>query len=676
MDVDGTGYRNLFYQARNMSPIFPVHLHDMKTGEYILDKNGNKQYDNGMLYGRGQQNNRNTIWENELDTDKTTRKTMQGSLKTAFKLTNDLKFTINGDINTWTSNNNSYDNPIIGNGSGNNGRTNSTAYSRRSYTFQQQLYWQKEFGKHHVDALLGHENYDYKYTYLTTRKADQNIYGNPWASNFNEKVDISGYEVRDRMESYIGRGRYNYDEKIFIDASVRRDGSSRFSKKNRWGNFFSVGASAILSEYEFMDAVKDEIDFLKVRAGYGQTGNNRLNSEKEGYYPYMPLYNLSTNGAAGTLIKAQWEANDLTWETQSELSLAVEARLFRRLNISLEYYDRHNDKLLFNVILPASMGAVDVDSTSPKVGKNLGTMSNRGFEIGLSGDIIKTKDWTWNAALSLAFNKNKILKLPEENKESGIVTSIYKYTEGHGKYDYWMYQYAGVDMMSGRALYELNTEKYCIADRKQANETRDVVPANETVRINDVDYVYKTTYAKRDWSGSALPKGTGSLSTGVDYKGISLNALFTFGWGNKVMDYPYQSLMSIGGTNPAALHEDVLTSWDGIPYGMTESSANRLDKKATPILNSQYSSDINATSNRFLVNGSYLQFKNIRLAYRLPKEWLSPVGLNNASIGVTCENLWLFTARKGLNPQMSINGKVQNNATQMRTTVFNLKAEF
>jgi hypothetical protein len=295
-------------------------------------------------------------------------------------------------------------------------------------------------------------------------------------------------------------------------------------------------------------------------------------------------------------------------------------------------------------------------------------VSNHGLELNLDGDIISTKDFSWHAGMSATTLKNTIVKLPEENRLTGIYpgkTDNQKYMEGHSIYEFWLYQYVGVDQTTGRSLYVLDE------DKREAAEGID----GGLVTINGVDYVTKVANAKKDFSGSPIPKVTGNFTTGVNYKGIALDALFTYGLGNKVLDAPYKSLMSYSAI-PTALHTDILKSWTSAPEGMTETSPNRIDRNATPIIDPIFSSDNNATSTRWLINGSYLMFKNINLSYSLPKQWIQKLDLTSVRLNATVENLLLVSARKGLNSQMSFDGEIEDQASMPRVISFGVKVDF
>jgi TonB-linked SusC/RagA family outer membrane protein len=650
---DANSYTNLLSMARSMAPIYPVHLHDMTTGEYELDASLNKIYDSGEKYNRPQQVKRHSIWETELNTDQTSRKTMDGSLYAQITFLKDFNFKVNGNLNERVSENNIYDNATIGDGAGNNARAGFTDYTYKEYTFQQQLTWKKLFAeKHYFDVLAAHENYSYNRIYSYARKSDEIFPGQIDLVNFNSITSLTGYTDNYRLESFLSRLSYNYDDKYFIDASFRRDGSSRFYKSNRWGNFWSLGGNWIVSNEAFMATLKDKINFLKIRTNYGETGNDA----SVGYYGYMALWSLSAkNALSGTLIKSQLEALDIKWEASTSFGLALEGRLFNRIDFSAEYFDRRSRDLLFDVNLPTSAGATKTDETSPYITKNIGSVANRGIEASVNVDIIKSKDFNWNAGLDLTTFKNKILRLPDENRENGIISGTKKYTEGRGVYDFWVYQFAGVDQMSGRSLYLLNDKDYYVGEANP-EETRSLVPAENTININGVDYVYKTTYAKRDFTSSAIPDVFGNFNTNVSYKNLALGVIFTYSLGGKMMDAAYISYMSIGGTSPGSLHKDVLKSWNGVPAGMTETSPDRVDKNVIPILDPNYSADNNATSSRFLQDASFLVLKNINLSYSIPGKIVRKLDLSAVKLNFTVENLFTLTSLKGMNPQASFNG--------------------
>ena len=673
------GFTNAFMYCRNIAPIYPVHLHNA-DGSYRLDAMGNKQYDPGQytndegidISTRNQYVDRHVIWENEVCSDKTIRNTMQTIAYVDIKFLNDFTFTVKGDLNLRNSENRTYNSALIGDGKGNNGRAARNNYRYKNYTFQQLLNWNHLFGDHTVGVLLGHENYSNNYNYLYGYKTTQVFEGEDAMINFKEITNLYDYENNYRTESYLARVRYNYKEKYNLEASFRRDGSSRFHKDNRWGNFGSVGANWMVSEEDFMKDIA-WVNSLKLRANWGIVGNDA----GSGYYGYMALYSNSQNANKGAYYLSQNESYDLKWEGSESFGFAAEARLFNRWNISLEYFDKRNKDLLFNVNLPLSAGATSTGSATASVLKNIGTISNRGFEVNTDIDIYKNQNWKINLAANASYVKNKVVKLPEENKE-GIIDGTKKIMEGRSRYDFYLYTFEGVDQMTGQSLYKPDLEVNCIKDASgnviAGNEAGTDITENVTT-INGKYYVNNTTYAMKEFHGSALPTVYGSFTPSVQYKSLSLSAVFTYSLGGKTYDGVYAGLMGAGGT-PSSIHVDVANSWNGVPEGMTENSPERIKKDGIPEYNYETSSLNNAgTTSRWLTSADYLVLKNLTLSYQLPKSWVKKLDLQNVGLSLSCENLFTWTARQGMNPQQSFGGTQYNYLVTPRVFSFGVQVK-
>ncbi len=656
---EGASFTNAFMYCRQIAPIYPVHLHNA-DGSYRLTADGQRQYDPGYytddkgveIATRNQYQDRHVVWENELDKNQTVRNTLQGIAYMDVKFLKDFTFTVKGDMNLSQSDNTAYDNAVIGNGKGSNGRGLRVIGRYKSYTFQQQLKWTHLFGAHLLDVLMAHENYSYNYDYLYGFKTSQIFPDRPNFNNFTEITSLDGYESNYRTESYLGRVRYNYRDRYNLEVSFRRDGSSRFHRNNRWGNFGSVGANWIISEEAFMKDVR-WVNDLKLRANYGQVGNDA----GAGFYGYMSLYGVEQNAHKGALYLTQNDSYDLKWETGEAYGVAVEARLFNRWNLSVEYFDKRNKDLLFDIYLPLSAGGTSSGSAEATVTRNLGTISNRGIEVNTDIDVFRNRNWTFNIAANATYLKNKIVKLPDQNKD-GIISGAYKIVEGRSRYEFYTYTFEGVDQLTGNSLYKANLDDYFVTlpdGTTLGNKQSGIDITKKATVIGGVPYVTNTTYGQREFHGSALPTVYGSLTGTIGYKSFTLSALFTYSLGGKTMDGVYQSLMSTG-TSPGNYHADIMQSWMQAPAGMDENSPNRIKKDGIPQINSTLSSDNNAVSSRWLTSADYLVVKNLTLAYRLPQAWVEHMGLQSVGLNVSCENLWTFAARLGMNPQQSFAG--------------------
>ena len=351
----------------------------------------------------------------------------------------------------------------------------------------------------------------------------------------------------------------------------------------------------------------------------------------------------------------------MKWETGQSWGVALEGRLFNKLNFNIEYFDKRNKDLIFDVYNPLSAGATSTTVAESVITKNLGTISNHGIEISADMDVLKTKNWKVNVGASFTVEKNKIVKLPEQNK-GGIIDGTKKIVEGMDRYQFYTYTWEGINTKNGFSLYKFNDDDYFFTDGEATygNPNGKEIKGNElnaVVVIDGKPYSYMTTYGKREFHGSALPSCFGSFNFSVSYKDFTLFTLFTYQLGGKIMDGNYQTLMSSSGT-PTSLHKDVLKGWTSDQA----TSYDAIDRNGVPMLSdvptlvTGMEADLNSTSSRWLTSASYLILKNVNLSYRLPKDLVRKAGLENVMLTLTCENLYTLTARKGMSPQMSFNG--------------------
>ena len=654
-NASGNAYGNPFYITRYTAPVYPLFMHK-SDGSYALDEFGNKQYDTTSPY----LDNRNIAYELRNNKQESYRNVLNGQAFATVTLPYNFSVTIKGDLTNSTTNNKRYDNPEIGDGATNNGRLTSYAYQYTNYTMQELINWNQTYGVHNFDVMIGHENYSWSRKYTSGMNTGMAVEGNLTMGNFLNNSYFGGSDDEYKTESYLGRARYNYDERYFVEGSFRRDGSSRFHKDHRWGNFYSIGASWNIKREEFMSNL-DWVNHLKFRASYGEVGNDM----GVNYYGYMALYTIDKNAGDAALLKQSLSAPDIKWETTQTIDFALEGRLFDRINFQVGYFDKRSKDLLFEVRLPLSAGSFPWDENNMNLTqyKNIGTISNRGVELSLDVDVIRTRDWKWNIGLDATFLKNKIIKLPEGKD---ILNGMQNYSEGHSIYEFYTYHFVGVDQMTGQSLYTIDPEK-----------AENAAEAGALVNINGTDYTTVTSYGKRDWAGSALPKVYGSLSSNLSWKDLSLNILFTYALGGKVNDGSYQSLMSTSSASSAsANHKDILNSWMGVPEGMTETSSNRIDPNGLPAIDFNRSTDNNAVSDRWLSSASYLVCKNLNLSYSLPNTWIQRMGIGGITLTAGIENLFTVTARKGMNPQFSFNGVYDDTYVTARVYNFGLTVKF
>ena len=622
---------NVFYSAQLMAPIYPVYMRDPATGEYLLDENGNKQFDYGSSRPSGQQTDFNSIAT--LYDDKYEQGSYSLSARTHFDFmgvedhwTEGLKFQLNFGTDYYNSQSMVYYNPFFGNAESVSGRIYKSNLTSLGYTFNQLLSYNRSFGRHNLDLLVGHEYYTYTESSLSGHKT-----GLPGGGIY--ELDAAAVIVgtgsstdNDRIESYLSRVNYSYDDKYYISGSWRTDGSSRFAPGSRWGNFWSAGASWRISQEEFMKDV-DWVDNLTLKFSYGVQGNNSVGS----YYAYQALYDTSTPNATLPGATLNDVANaDLTWESNHNLNAGIEARLFNRLDLSFEFYNRKTFDMLLSYPLPISSGFSGYY-------RNSGEMRNRGIEFAVTGRIIDRKDMQWSVTWMGATVNNKVLKLTDDGQDITSSTQIIR--EGETLYSYYVSRSAGVDPMTGEKMY------WATDDEGHDYITKDLTEAQNN----------------RVVAGSRIPDLYGSLSTAFRWKNLDFSISTNYSIGGVTYDGVYYEFMSF--YYPAqAKHKNLLRAWKK-PGDVTD--VPRYEIRETPIV-----------SDDKLIDASYFSIKNITLGYTLPKAWTSKIGFKAARISASVDNLYIFTHLKGMDPQYSLTGGTSYDYTATRTVSFNLDLKF
>ena len=639
---NGNSYINPFSFIRGLGSIYPVHAFDATTGAPVVDPvTGEQYYDYGMHPGAvnrpsGASPGRHVIYETILNTRLNKRTMLGGRAFLDIKFLKDFTFTPSVSIDLSNRNFDYSWNNQVGDGVSYNGLGSAENYITKSYTFNQVLQYRKSFNLHNVSAIAAHENYDYQFSSRNATKTGQIISGITELDNYVTPLSSGGYKNVNRLESYFAKASYNYDEKYYADASFRTDGSSIFDDSKRWGNFFSVGAAWAINKEDFMSSAT-WINDLRLKASYGQVGVNHLLDVNGNtiYYGYQALYNLgwSNGGLPGTVLSSLPNPN-LTWESSNTFNLGVNFALFNnRLRGEAEYYKRGSDQLLLSVPRPLS-SAVSTEL------RNVGSMYNTGFELSLSGDIVRNDNFTWTMTKNFTTFKNEITKMPVE---SPVITAGNKRREvGRDYYSFWLRQYAGVDQADGAALYI------------PAEGT-----AQENIRVVDgKEYVTNQNYAKFDYSGTSIPDVMGSIINTFNYKAFTLSFLLNYQIGGKIYDSNYAGLMSTNSYGKS-YHVDAMKAWT---TSNTTSDIPRLDQAN--------SNNINAASTRWLTSASYFSIQNVNFQYRLPSSLLNKIDLSTARVFLTGENLALFSKRKGMNPTESFDGSVSS--TYLPTRIFSI----
>ena len=631
-----SAYSNVFYTCQLMAPIYPMYLRD-SNGDYILDANGEKQYDWGENRAAGASAGWNPLANLKEDKYLNSSDNISGRTFLEFGGLKDgaiqgLKLAVNFGFDLVSAKAKTYYNPYFGNAVSKNGLAEIADGRTFSYTFNQLLTWDRKFGDFHVDLLAGHEAYAYNYQYLMGYKSGYpfgNLYELAPATTLE---DANSYTNNYRVESFLSRANFDFADKYYISGSFRRDGSSRFHKDVRWGNFWSVGASWRISQENFMRDIR-WIDNLTLKASYGVQGNDNLGS----LYAWQAFYSLSyPNGANPGAVVSSLESKDLKWEKNKNLNVGIEARLFNRLSLSLEYYNRYTEDMLMSYPMAVSLGFDGYD-------KNIGNMQNSGFEASITADIIANQNSRWSMTFMGSTIKNKVLHLADKPE---IVSGNYIIKEGETLNSFYLPESAGVDPATGAKLY-------WVWDLDE-----DGNPGEKYI----TDSYQKASTCKRV-CGSRIPLLYGSWSNNFQFGNFDLSLMTTYSIGGKINDGVYQGLLYNTYIGQAG-HIDRLKAWKE-PGDVT----------SIPKIALKGSYNVALTDDE-LFDASYFAIKNITLGYTLPSNALKAMHMQSLRVSVSADNLYLFSALKGMDPQYNFSGGTGYSYTPTRTVSVGLDITF
>lgn len=541
------------------------------------------------------------------------------------KLTDWLTFASVNNYIFSNSNSMAYSDPRSSSGLAVKGRIEDYMSSYNRVYTNQLFKFNKSYGKHDFNAIAGYEwnEFNSKSTVgIATGFAPGFIVGD--VASIPEKV--KGSRAQWAVQSLLSNVNYTYDNKYLAQVSLRRDGASNFGVNSQYGNFFSVSGGWNIHKEDFFKA--DYITNLKLRASYGSVGN-RPNS----LYPHYALYSLTTgyNENPGAII-SQIANPDLSWEKTYTAGLGLDISFLKRFNLTLDYYDKDTSGLLYQVPLPGVIGVTSI-------WKNVGAVSNKGFEAAINVEIVKNEDWRWAVDANIGVNKNKVTSLYGERKQiivgdgSGIAGSASKLLKPGKDVDTWyLTEWAGVDPETGRPQwFETNAN-------------------GERVKTFSYSNASKTPIAM----GAYTPSFFGGFSTNLDYKSFDLSAIFTYSVGGEIYNYARAEFDSDGAytdRNQMNLHSG-WSRWEKPGDIATHPQAS---------YNNQ--SNSNKASSRFLETGTYLKMRSLSLGYNLNVERLN---ISNLRLFVSAENLFTISHFSGVDPEIPpSNGQITGVATSV-----------
>ena len=702
-----TNYQGTYWAARNSgsnqgnitryvnghTPIVPFYAHDAE-GNYIYDKNGDRVRNylyNSTYSPLGQTGNNYGSTDIMYAMDNDIREDLTSTLNTRTYIEIPFldHFTFRTDfaydkINRTTT---VYYNGTTGRAASIGGYFGKRMNDIEVMNLQHRLTYNQDFGKHHVDAMALFEDSDWEQQTVNWGSADEFIPGFLAAGNFvgryygagSAPTPGYGHDI-ERMRSWLGRANYIFADKYYVSGSVRRDGSSKFRKENRWGTFWSVGAGWRFTEESFMQDLRDSwLNNGKLRASYGVIGNQNGIGRYQTYrtWGYSTTYQTTNNGTGrptgdsyklsmGGLVNTQ-----LTWEETKTFDVGLDLTLFNRIDLTFDWYNRVTGNSQFSQ--PVSYLAMG-QTTLPR---NIAELTNRGIELDINADIIRTKDIRWNVAFNITHYTTKLTDLPddaipahaeglpdgtwEDNQGSwasagGSQQNANVYLRGIGRdwFNLYMYKYAGIDQSSGLPMY---FHRVTEADHA-AGKYKDTEVGGS---VKTTNYANASKYEV----GSAIPTFQGGFNTSFSYKNFYVNAQFAYQIGGKFFSRNYAEYLY--NVVDAQMYRMMFVSKDvkGNTWTPNNTGAG-FPMQWYPAGENSYFSGTSANGGNWsftdesLFSASYLRLKNLTLGYNVSKSLLNKLRIDkvvsNIKVFASSDNLFILSAAKAIDPTMSASG--------------------
>ena len=505
------------------------------------------------------------------------------------------------------------------------------------WTNSNNLTWKQKVKKHNYDIMLGHEVSFKSTEYLLGEAMDfpfDNL-GNDYLGLGATPSRVESSYSEKTLLSFFARGNYNYDNRYLFTATVRADGSTVFSNKNKWGFFPSFSAAWRVSEEAFMKDVEWVSNF-KVRLGWGIVGNDRISN-----YLSMDLYEANKygigNNTVTVLTPKQLKNANLKWEGASSVNLGVDLGFFdNRLNVTADFFIKDTKDLLLAQSLAHVTG---FDSQM----QNIGKIQNKGIELSLNSTNIQTRNFTWQTNFNISFIKNTLKGLASgvesmyarSGFDSNFTAYDYIATVGQSLGLIYGYEFDGIYQSSD---FYTTPDNQLILKEGITNNARYGTVKPGVVKYKDQDGDGIITTNDRTVIGNAMPKWYGGITNTFNYKGIDFSFMFQFNYGNDIYNATrlYATQSRSGRRNMLA---EVADRWS------PTNASNKVPSQDGYIVNDVYS--------RFIEDGSFLRLKNITLGYTLPHKWTRKFHASKLRIYATGQNLFCISGYSGYDPEVN-----------------------
>lgn len=642
-DQSGTSFTSTIQWINNLSSFYPLYRRD-GSGNLVIGNDGNPIYDYGNTAGqavngaRPQYQGENIVGSLYLYNEIYKRDNFNANAYVQINFTPELTFKTQVSHEKYTYDYFSYNHNEFGVAASVGGRVEQDRNFTTTNNIITSLNYKKTFNNHSISVDAIHEAF---------KRSDDDLGAQGVGFLPNVKVlngsttpeSVSGALSDETLDSYLGRISYNYAQKYYLEGSFRTDGSSRFNSDVRWGNFFSVGGSWVISNENFLTN-SNTINYLKIRSSYGELGNNLVLDDLGNpvYFPYLSLFETGWNELGNTGVILGSVADPfLTWEKTASFNIGVDFELFNRvITGSVDYYSKESVDLIYDKPLAVSTGNESITT-------NIGALKNYGVEVILNANIVTKENLKWVASLNFSMDRNEITELSQES----FINGTKRWEVGRSLYEFFMPEWAGVDPATGYALW--------YQDVLDTNGD----PTGERVTTNDYANASRNYVEK-----SSLPDVIGGFNNSITFGNFDFNVLFNFSLGSYIYDSNYAGLFGAFENAGIPGTVDLLDRWQK-PGDVTN----------VPLLLASQN-DFSSRSDRFLFKNDYLRLKALTLGYSLPKETVNKFGVSKFRIYLQGDNLATFQSHKGIDPEQSFAGITDYRSYNQRIFSFGVNIDF
>lgn len=546
----------------------------------------------------------NDMYDLQWNWSRSKKLTVDGTINFNYQITDWLRFESNNYIRYISNRSESYTDKRSRSGQSDKGSlSNSNSLLTKQFT-NQMIRFEKSFGKHKVNALGAYEYT--RHFYESTSAEGRGIQPGREILDVTTGIkSIGGYKDAIATQSALFNANYDYDNRYMGQVSYRMDESSCFGKNNRMGHFFTVSGGWNIQNETFFESLRESVNQLKVRVSYGSLGNT-----PGAYYGHYPLYSSMMYNDEVAYFPSQMGNADLSWEKCYTTNIGIDARFFDRFGVTIDLYNKNTSDLLYYAPLPNISGYTGQY-------KNVGAINNKGLEISLNADVIRTSKFQWTSDFNIGFNRNRVTELYGGKPE---LKGLKRLEEGRDMDEWYLREWAGVDPANGSPLWYTTDE----------NGKR-----TTTDSYNKADRVY---------CGSAAPKFTGGWMNSFSYKGFTLTANFDFVYGNLLYNQSRELLDSDG----------AYADYNSMKL---KSGWKRWEKEGDiathPKAINGGNKNSNKSSSRYLEKGNYFSLRNLSLGYSIPEKLCGKLGLQQVNVSCSADNLFTLTPFSGVSPQLS-----------------------